>query len=55
MADSMQVAAYLLTASLVFVILALVANLVVVTGRTTGQTRGANKKGAGEAGSKCVR
>ena len=44
MADSMQVAAYLLTASLVFVILALVANLVVVTGRTTGQTRGATKK-----------
>ena len=46
MADSMQVAAYLLTAALVFVILALVANLVVVTGRTTGQTRGSTKKAA---------
>lgn len=41
MTDAVQVAAYLLTASLAFVILALVTNLVVVTGRSTGQKRGA--------------
>lgn len=39
MSDSMQVAAYLLTAALVFVVLALVADLIVVTGRTTGQSQ----------------
>lgn len=38
MSDSMQVAAYLLTAALVFVILALVADLIVITGRTTAQS-----------------